>query len=150
VLCLFELDEAGDGLVACRADLIPFACTPAVCTRLVVAVLFRSRPTWSVAGLLLPLRGDRVSMCWSRPRWTDMQPQSWARTPEGQAQRDPGRRVCCGWTDCGAEVLAHTGAITGSAMAANCIASRAAPVFGRPALSCNARRYPVRRWLGCS
>ena len=50
-------------------------------------------------------------------------PQAWARTLEGLLGVTLAAAVVAAGTDCGSEVLAHLGALTGQPMAANCIAA---------------------------
>jgi electron transfer flavoprotein alpha subunit len=50
-------------------------------------------------------------------------PQAWARTLEGLLSVTMAGAVVAAGTDCGSEVLAHLGALTGQPMAANCIAA---------------------------
>jgi len=48
-------------------------------------------------------------------------PQAWARTLEGLLSVTLAAAVVAAGTDCGSEVLAHLGALTGQPMAANCL-----------------------------
>ena len=54
-------------------------------------------------------------------------PQAWARTLEGLLSVTLAGAVVAAGTDCGSEVLAHLGALTGQPMAANCISAERAP-----------------------
>jgi electron transfer flavoprotein alpha subunit len=67
-------------------------------------------------------------------------PQAWARALAGLAAQTGASAVLAAATDRGNEVLAHLGAITGQAMAANCISAQ--PGDGR------SYRITRQRWAG--
>ena len=72
-------------------------------------------------------------------------PQAWARTLEGLLSVTLAAAVVAAGTDCGSEVLAHLGAMTGQPMAANCIAAAPAAPSAGPAGTLAVSR---QRWAG--
>ena len=72
-------------------------------------------------------------------------PQAWARTLEGLLSVTLAGAVVAAGTDCGSEVLAHLGALTGQPMAANCIAAEPAPSSAGPGGTLAVSR---QRWAG--
>ena len=123
MLCLVELDEAGVTDASLRA--LTFARSlgtggdPAL-----AAVLFG--PADLVPAGLLGRYGVTEVYVVEPAALDGYAPQAWARTLEGLLSVTLAGVVVAAGTDCGSEVLAHLGAMTGQPMAANCIAAEPA------------------------
>src|ERR1700722_14331085 len=132
VLCLVELDDAGGTDASLRAltfarSLVtgppgePGAVTPDGASPVLAGVAF-GPADWIPARLLGSYGVTEVYVV--EPATLDgYAPQAWARTLEGLLSVTMAGAVVAAGTDCGSEVLAHLGALTGQPMAANCIAA---------------------------
>src|ERR1700722_13585975 len=132
VLCLVELDDAGGTDASLRAltfarSLVtgppgePGAVTPEGASPVLAGVAF-GPADWIPARLLGSYGVTEVYVV--EPATLDgYAPQAWARTLEGLLSVTMAGAVVAAGTDCGSEVLAHLGALTGQPMAANCIAA---------------------------
>jgi electron transfer flavoprotein alpha subunit len=124
VLCLVELDEAGVADASLRA--LTFARSlGAGGAQALVAVLFS--PADRVPAGLLGRYGVTEAYVVEPAALDGYAPQAWARTLEGLLSVTLAGAVVAAGTDCGSEVLAHLGALTGQPMAANCIAAEPVP-----------------------
>jgi len=132
VLCLVELDDAGVTDASLRA--LTFARSlvtggapgdPGGGRPVLAAVAFG--PADRVPASLLGRYGVTEAYVIEPATLDGYAPQAWARSLEGLLGVTLAAAVVAAGTDCGSEVLAHLGALTGQPMAANCIAaSRAA------------------------
>ena len=142
MLCLVELDEAGVTDASLRA--LTFARSlgtggdPAL-----AAVLFG--PAGLVPAGLLGRYGVTEVYVVEPAALDGYAPQAWARTLEGLLSVTLAGVVVAAGTDCGSEVLAHLGAMTGQPMAANCIAAEPAPSSAGPGGTLAVSR---QRWAG--
>jgi electron transfer flavoprotein alpha subunit len=124
VLCLVELDAAGVTDASLRA--LTFARSLATGGDPALAAVLFGPADLVPAGLLGRYGVTEVYVV--EPAALDgYAPQAWARTLEGLLSVTLAGVVVAAGTDCGSEVLAHLGAITGQPMAANCIAAEPAP-----------------------
>jgi electron transfer flavoprotein alpha subunit len=125
VLCLVELDEAGVTDASLRA--LTFArslatgspAAPGAAGPVVAAVAFG--PADRVPASLLGRYGVTEAYVVEPSALDGYAPQAWARTLEGLLSVTLAAAVVAAGTDCGSEVLAHLGALTGQPMAANCL-----------------------------
>ncbi len=125
VLCLVELDEAGVTDASLRA--LTFARSLAAggpadtgaAGPVLAAVAFG--PAERVPAGLLGRYGVTEAYVVEPPALDGYAPQAWARTLEGLLSVTLASAVVAAGTDCGSEVLAHLGALTGQPMAANCL-----------------------------
>jgi electron transfer flavoprotein alpha subunit len=124
VLCLVELDEAGVTDASLRALTFARSLAPGGDPAL-IAVLFG--PADRVPAGLLGRYGVTEAYVVEPAALDGYAPQAWARTLEGLLSVTLAGAVVAAGTDCGSEVLAHLGALTGQPMAANCIAAEPAP-----------------------
>jgi electron transfer flavoprotein alpha subunit len=142
VLCLVELDEAGVTDASLRA--LTFARSLATGGDPALAAVLFGPADLVPAGLLGRYGVTEVYVV--EPAALDgYAPQAWARTLEGLLSVTLAGAVVAAGTDCGAEVLAHLGAITGQPMAANCIAAEPAPSSAGPDGTLAVSR---QRWAG--
>ncbi len=124
VLCLVELDEAGVTDASLRA--LTFARSLAAgADPALAAVLFG--PADRVPAGVLGRYGVTEVYVVESAALDGYAPQAWARTLEGLLSVTLAGVVVAAGTDCGSEVLAHLGALTGQPMAANCISAERAP-----------------------
>jgi electron transfer flavoprotein alpha subunit len=148
VLCLVELDDAGVTDASLRAltfarSLVtgtpgePGAVTPDGASPVLAGVAFG--PADRIPARLLGSYGVTEVYVVEPATLDGYAPQAWARTLEGLLSVTMAGAVVAAGTDCGSEVLAHLGALTGQPMAANCIA--AAPADGTLEVS-------RQRWAG--
>jgi electron transfer flavoprotein alpha subunit len=132
VLCLVELDDAGVTDASLRAltfarSLItgtpgePGAVAPDGTSLVLAGVAFG--PADRVPARLLGSYGVTEIYVVEPATLDGYAPQAWARTLEGLLSVTLAAAVVAAGTDCGSEVLAHLGALTGQPMAANCIAA---------------------------
>jgi electron transfer flavoprotein alpha subunit len=132
VLCLVELDDAGVTDASLRAltfarSLVtgapgePGAVTPEGASPVLAGVAFG--PADRIPARLLGSYGVTEVYVVEPATLDGYAPQAWARTLEGLLSVTMAGAVVAGGTDCGSEVLAHLGALTGQPMAANCIAA---------------------------
>ena len=120
VICLVELDGAGVTDASLRA--LTFARSLAGGEAPVLAaVLFG--PADRVPAGQLGRYGVTEAYVVEPAALDGYAPQAWARTLEGLLSVTLATAVVAAGTDCGSEVLAHLGALTGQPMAANCIAA---------------------------
>jgi electron transfer flavoprotein alpha subunit len=142
VLCLVELDEAGVADASLRA--LTFARSLAADgAQTLAAVLFG--PADRVPAGLLGRYGVSEAYVVEPAALDGYAPQAWARTLEGLLSVTLAGAVVAAGTDCGSEVLAHLGALTGQPMAANCIAAEPAPSSASPG---GALAVSRQRWAG--
>jgi electron transfer flavoprotein alpha subunit len=142
VLCLVELDEAGVTDASLRA--LTFARSLATGGDPALAAVLFGPADLVPAGLLGRYGVTEVYVV--EPAALDgYAPQAWARTLEGLLSVTLAGAVVAAGTDCGSEVLAHLGAITGQPMAANCIAAEPAPSSAGPGGTLAVSR---QRWAG--
>jgi electron transfer flavoprotein alpha subunit len=132
VLCLVELDDAGVTDASLRAltfarSLVtgtpgePGAATPDGASPVLAGVAFG--PADRIPARLLGSYGVTEIYVVEPATLDRYAPQAWARTLEGLLSVTMAGAVVAAGTDCGSEVLAHLGALTGQPMAANCIAA---------------------------
>ncbi len=132
VLCLVELDDAGVTDASLRAltfarSLVtgtpgePGAVTPDGASPVLAGVAFG--PADRIPARLLGSYGVTEVYVVEPATLDGYAPQAWARTLEGLLSVTMAGAVVAAGTDCGSEVLAHLGALTGQPMAANCIAA---------------------------
>jgi electron transfer flavoprotein alpha subunit len=132
VLCLVELDDGGVTDASLRAltfarSLItgipgePGAVTPDGASPVLAGVAFG--PADRIPARLLGSYGVSEVYVVEPATLDGYAPQAWARTLEGLLSVTLPAAVVAAGTDCGSEVLAHLGALTGQPMAANCIAA---------------------------
>ena len=132
LLCLVELDDAGVTDASLRAltfarSLItgtpgePGAVTPVGASPVLAGVAFG--PADRIPARLLGSYGVTEVYVVEPATLDGYAPQAWARTLEGLLSVTMAGAVVAAGTDCGSEVLAHLGALTGQPMAANCIAA---------------------------
>ena len=132
LLCLVELDDAGVTDASLRAltfarSLItgtpgePGAVTPVGASPVLAGVAFG--PADRIPARLLGSYGVTEVYVVEPATLDGYAPQAWARTLEGLLSVTVAGAVVAAGTDCGSEVLAHLGALTGQPMAANCIAA---------------------------
>jgi len=132
VLCLVELDDAGVTDASLRAltfarSLVtgapgePGAPTPDGTSPVLAGVAFG--PADRIPARLLGSYGVTEVYVVEPATLDGYAPQAWARTLEGLLSVTMSAAVVAAGTDCGSEVLAHLGALTGQPMAANCIAA---------------------------
>jgi electron transfer flavoprotein alpha subunit len=140
VLCLVELDDAGVTDASLRA--LTFARSLAG-DQVLAAVLFG--PADRVPAGLLGRYGVTEAYVVEPAALDGYAPQAWARTLEGLLSVTLAGAVVAAGTDCGSEVLAHLGALTGQPMAANCIAAEPAPSSAGPGGMLAVSR---QRWAG--
>jgi electron transfer flavoprotein alpha subunit len=142
VLCLVEMDEAGVTDASLRA--LTFARSLATGGNpALAAVLFG--PADRVPAGLLGRYGVTKAYVVERAALDGYAPQAWARTLEGLLSVTLAGAVVAAGTDCGSEVLAHLGAMTGQPMAANCLAAEPAPSSAGPG---GALAVSRQRWAG--
>jgi electron transfer flavoprotein alpha subunit len=163
VLCLVELDEAGVTDASLRA--LTFARSLAASAPpdpgpadpgpgpgsaasgggapVLAAVAFG--PAGRVPARLLGHYGVTDVYVVEAPALDGYAPQAWARTLEGLLSVTLAAAVVAAGTDCGSEVLAHLGAMTGQPMAANCIAAAPAAPSDGPGAALTVSR---QRWAG--
>ena len=142
MLCLVELDEGGVTDASLRA--LTFARSLATgAAPALAAVLFG--PADRVPAGLLGRYGVTEIYVIEPAALDGYAPQAWARTLEGLLSVTLAGVVVAAGTDCGSEVLAHLGAITGQPMAANCIAAEPAPSSAGPGGTLAVSR---QRWAG--
>ncbi len=147
VLCLVELDEAGVADASLRA--LTFARSLAADgAQTLAAVLFA--PADRVPAGLLGRYGVTEAYVVEPAALDGYAPQAWARTLEGLLSVTLAGAVVAAGTDCGSEVLAHLGALTGQPMAANCIAAETAPSETAPSSASLGGTLAVsrQRWAG--
>jgi electron transfer flavoprotein alpha subunit len=131
VLCLVELDEAGVTDASLRA--LTFARSLATggpadagaAGPVLAAVAFG--PAGRVPAGLLGRYGVTEAYVVEPSALDGYAPQAWARTLEGLLSVTLAAAVVAAGTDCGSEVLAHLGALTGQPMAANCLTAGPEP-----------------------
>jgi electron transfer flavoprotein alpha subunit len=136
VLCLVELDEAGVTDASLRA--LTFARSLATggaadggaadggaAGPVLAAVAFG--PADRVPAGLLGRYGVTEAYVVEPSALDGYAPQAWARTLEGLLSVTLAAAVVAAGTDCGSEVLAHLGALTGQPMAANCLTAGPEP-----------------------
>ena len=132
VLCLVELDDAGVTDASLRAltfarSLVtgtpgePGTATPEGASPVLAGVAFG--PADRIPARLLGSYGVTEVYVVEPATLDGYAPQAWARTLEGLLSVTMAGAVVAAGTDCGSEVLAHLGALTGQPMAANCIAA---------------------------
>ena len=134
VLCLVELDEGGVTDASLRAltfarslatggppDPAPGSAASGAAGPVLAAVAFG--PADRVPSHLLGRYGVTEVYVVEPAALDGYAPQAWARTLEGLLSVTLAAVVVAAGTDCGSEVLAHLGAMTGQPMAANCIAA---------------------------
>jgi electron transfer flavoprotein alpha subunit len=137
VLCLVELDETGVTDASLRAltfarslatgtpaepgPVVPDGAAPGGASPVLAAVAFG--PADRVPARLLGGYGVTEVYVVEPATLDEYAPQAWARTLQGLLSVTLATAVVAAGTDCGSEVLAHLGALTGQAMAANCIAA---------------------------
>ncbi|HEX3389500.1 MAG TPA: electron transfer flavoprotein subunit alpha/FixB family protein [Streptosporangiaceae bacterium] len=142
VLCLVELDEAGVTDASLRA--LTFARSlDAGGAQALVAVLFG--PADRVPAGLLGRYGVTEAYVVEPAALDGYAPQAWARTLEGLLSLTLAGAVVAAGTDCGSEVLAHLGALTGQPMAANCLTAEPVPSSASTGGSLAVSR---QRWAG--
>jgi electron transfer flavoprotein alpha subunit len=142
VLCLVELDEAGVTDASLRA--LTFARSlDAGGAQALVAVLFG--PADRVPAGLLGRYGVTEAYVVEPAALDGYAPQAWARTLEGLLSVTLAGAVVAAGTDCGSEVLAHLGALTGQPMAANCLTAEPVPSSASTGGSLAVSR---QRWAG--
>ena len=142
MLCLVELDDAGVTDASLRALTFARSLTTGGAPAL-AAVLFG--PADRVPAGLLGRYGVTEAYVIEPAALDGYAPQAWARTLEGLLSVTLADAVVAAGTDCGSEVLAHLGAITGQPMAANCIAAEASPSSAGPG---GALAVSRQRWAG--
>ena len=139
VLCLVELDESGVTDASLRAltfaralaasgppdpglpEPVPGSAAPGGAGPVLAAVAFG--PAGRVPARELARYGVTEAYVVEPAALDGYAPQAWARTLEGLLGVTLAAAVVAAGTDCGSEVLAHLGAMTGQPMAANCIAA---------------------------
>ena len=132
VLCLLEVDDAGVTDASLRALTFarslatgtpgePGAATPGGASPVLAGVAFG--PADRIPARLLGSYGVTEVYVVEPAILDGYAPQAWARTLEGLLSVTMAAAVVAAGTDCGSEVLAHLGALTGQPMAANCIAA---------------------------
>jgi electron transfer flavoprotein alpha subunit len=132
VLCLVELDDAGVTDASLRALTFarslatgtpgePGAVTPDPGRPVLAGVAFG--PADRIPAGLLGSYGVTEVYVVEPATLDGYAPRAWARTLEGLLSVTMAGAVVAAGTDCGSEVLAHLGALTGQPMAANCIAA---------------------------
>jgi electron transfer flavoprotein alpha subunit len=131
VLCLVELDEAGVTDASLRALTFARSLTtggPAdagAAGPVLAALAFG--PADRVPAGLLGRYGVTEAYVVEPSALDGYAPQAWARTLEGLLSVTLAAAVVAAGTDCGSEVLAHLGALTGQPMAANCLTAGPEP-----------------------
>ncbi|HEX9356720.1 MAG TPA: electron transfer flavoprotein subunit alpha/FixB family protein [Streptosporangiaceae bacterium] len=161
VLCLVELDEGGVTDASLRAltfarslaagappdpgppEPVPGSAASGRAAPALAAVAFG--PADRVPARLLGRYGVTEAYVVEPPALDGYAPQAWARTLEGLLSVTLAAAVVAAGTDCGSEVLAHLGAMTGQPMAANCIAAAPAESSAGPGGTFAVSR---QRWAG--
>ena len=118
VLCLVELDNGEPANASLRALTLARSAAGQLATPLLAMVVGELSPA---ARDELARYGAAGVYCASSPALSAYAPMAWARAAAGLAAEVGSEAVVAAGTDRGNEVMAHIGAITGEAMAAQCL-----------------------------